>query len=109
MACLLAPCSTPATLKSAAATAGFLVLRNFASPEEVAALRTRGEELLQGFDPAATSSVFSTRNQTSKTDKYFLDSASNISFFFEEKAFDAEGNLVKPKSHAINKMGHGGH
>lgn len=45
--------------------------------------------------------------QAAKTDQYFLDSASTIGFFFEEKAFDAEGNLVKPKALAINKIGHG--
>lgn len=160
------------------------------------ALKARGEELLEGFDPATVSSVFSTRNQarraaagsklmcsqrstgggsgsnggsraacvwqeevfplqcwsaptpfraklpmrrqqaacrracnfsplgavrhssfctppkhkplqTAKTDQYFLDSANNISFFFEEKAFDAEGRLVKPKALAVNKIGHG--
>ena len=62
---------------------------------------------LEGFDPA-TISVFSTRNQTSKTDQYFLDSASSVSFFFEEKAFDQAGQLVKPKHLAVNKIGHGG-
>ncbi|GAB4820617.1 hypothetical protein N2152v2_007663 [Parachlorella kessleri] len=88
---------------------GFLVLRDFASPQEVAALKARGCELLAQFEPDASSSVFSTRNQTAKTDRYFLDSANNVSFFFEEKAFDGEGKLVKPKAQAINKIGHAMH
>lgn len=37
----------------------------------------------------------------------FLDSASAVSFFFEEGALDGEGRLVAPKNRAINKIGHG--
>lgn len=61
---------------------------------------------VEGFDPA-TISVFSTRNQAAKTDTYFLDSANSIGFFFEEKAFGPDGQLVQPKNRAINKIGHG--
>jgi hypothetical protein len=61
---------------------------------------------VEAWDPEAIS-VFSTRNQTSKTDNYFLDSASDVGFFFEEKALDEGGKLVKPKNRAINKIGHG--
>lgn len=47
--------------------------------------------------------------QTEKTDKQFLDSASGVTCFFEEKAFDAEGRLVQPKEQSINKIGHAMH
>lgn len=46
---------------------------------------------------------------TAPQDAYFLDSASNISFFWEEKAFDAAGRLSAPKALAINKIGHAMH
>jgi hypothetical protein len=45
--------------------------------------------------------------QTQARDPYFLESASKVSFFFEEKAFDAAGGLAVPKDLAINKIGHG--
>jgi phytanoyl-CoA hydroxylase len=45
--------------------AGFLVLDNHASFEEIAKLRQRAQELVDGFNPE-TISVFSTRNQASK-------------------------------------------
>ena len=38
---------------------------------------------------------------------YFNESANNISFFFEEHAFDEQGTLRQPKAFSINKMGHG--
>ena len=41
-------------------------------------------------------------------DDYFKKSADIISFFFEKKAFK-DGKLIKPKSYAINKIGHGLH
>ena len=49
----------------------------------------------------------SSRKQDSTTDNYFLDSANNVSCFFEEKAFDEDGNLKQAKSKSINKIGHG--
>jgi hypothetical protein len=30
-----------------------------------------------------------------------------VRYFFEEEAFDKQGNLTVPKSRAINKIGHG--
>lgn len=87
---------------------GYLVVPGFASPQEVAALKERAEALVEGFDPESIS-IFTTKNQAAKTDQYFLDSASEVGFFFEEKAFDGEGKLVKPKALAINKIGHALH
>ena len=46
--------------------------------------------------------------QEKTTNQYFSDSASNVSFFFEEKAHDEQGNLRQPKELSINKIGHGG-
>jgi len=41
--------------------------------------------------------------------KYFMDSASNVSFFFEPKAIGADGKFVHHKSQSINKIGHSLH
>jgi hypothetical protein len=48
--------------------AGFLVIKDFATQDEVRALRERAGILLEGFDPPSTSkSVFSTKSQVHDT------------------------------------------
>jgi len=89
---------------------GFLVLEGFATPDEVRAMLTRADELVDGFDPAThPRSVFSTVDQKRTSDAYFLDSGNHVSFFFEERAFDRDGKLAQDKRLSINKMGHAMH
>lgn len=87
---------------------GFLVVEDYADRSAVEALKDRANELLENFDPDSIS-IFSTKNQSALTDQYFFDSASKVSFFFEEKAFDQDGKLVQPKELSINKIGHALH
>ena len=44
-----------------------------------------------------------------KKDDYFNNSASNVSCFFEENAFDEAGQLRQAKALSINKIGHALH
>ncbi|WOG89010.1 hypothetical protein DCAR_0208246 [Daucus carota subsp. sativus] len=88
---------------------GYLVMESFSSPEEIESMRKRMEQLLNEFDPSSSASVFSTKNQQRTSDDYFYESAEKVSFFFEEKAFDDDGNLKQPKQLSINKVGHALH
>ena len=88
---------------------GFLVLEGFARHDDLDALRARATELVDAFDPADVVSIFSTKQQTRTSDDYFLDSGDKIRFFFEEEAFDPEGNLRQAKELSINKIGHALH
>jgi phytanoyl-CoA hydroxylase len=65
--------------------------------------------MIQEFDPIGISSIFSTHEQNRVADEYFLNSANNISFFFEENAFNSDGSLKQDKELSINKIGHALH
>jgi phytanoyl-CoA hydroxylase len=88
---------------------GFLVIENFASAARCEELRRRAESLVAGFDPRRAISIFTTREQTRASDDYFLESGDKVRFFFEEDAFDGEGNLIRNVDQAINKIGHALH
>ena len=88
---------------------GYLVIPHFKSMEEIAALRRRAGEIVDAFDPGANRSIFTTQNQLTATDAYFLRSDNTIACFFEEEAFDADGKLKQDKSLSINKIGHAMH
>lgn len=88
---------------------GYVIVPNFKSRDEIAALRERAARIVDEFDPASSKSIFTTKEQEKKVDHYFLNSANNISCFFEEEAFDEQGNLRQAKSLSINKIGHAIH
>ncbi len=88
---------------------GFLALPDFKSTAEIAGLRARAEKMVDDFDPASSKTIFTTHEQVRAVDRYFLDSATCSSCFFEEEAFDAQGQLKQAKALSINKIGHAMH
>jgi len=92
---------------------GFVVLPGFVAPDQIELLRRRINDLVDGYAsqglPAGATTVFSTTEQTHAQDEWFLTSADVIRPFFEDGAFDAEGNLIVPIDRALNKMGHALH
>ena len=77
----------------------------------MASLRSRGLALLQAFDPASpgAQAVFSSTNQFRVSTAHFLASATTASFFFEEGAFDGDGNMTAPPAECVNKIAHALH
>ena len=88
---------------------GFIALPDFKDAAEIAALRTRAGQMVDAFDPASSKTIFTTNDQARTVDRYFLDSATRSSCFFEEEAFDAQGQLKQAKALSINKIGHAMH
>ena len=84
---------------------GFLVVPDFTPLEQVRALQARGVELVEGYEPSGHDATFSTNNQNTTTDQYFLESANGVGYFFEEGAFGPDGELVRPKAQSVNKLG----
>lgn len=87
---------------------GFLVLEGFVDTDACAQLRDRANELVVAL-ASASRSVFSTDEQQRTSDELFLTSGDTIACFYEEAAFDADGELVHDQALAINKLGHAMH
>ena len=88
---------------------GYLVLPHFKSPQALQALRQRAQDIVDTFVPPAAKTIFTTSEQVRSVDRYFLDSATNTSCFFEEEAFGPDGELRQAKALSINKIGHAMH
>jgi phytanoyl-CoA hydroxylase len=90
---------------------GFLVIEGFLDEQTRRDLIGRANQLVERFDPEAEgmASIFSTKDQITTADEHFLASGDQISFFFEEEAFDDEGRLRQAKELSINKIGHAMH
>jgi phytanoyl-CoA hydroxylase len=88
---------------------GYLVIPEFADPASIASVRARAAEIVDAFDPAQSRATFSTRDESLKSEAWFLESGDKIRCFFEEDAFDVSGALRAPKALSINKIGHALH
>ncbi|KAG0147784.1 hypothetical protein CROQUDRAFT_61408 [Cronartium quercuum f. sp. fusiforme G11] len=95
---------------------GYLIIPDFFTSSVVNDLLGRAKELLTEFSleghpmtKFSTGGTEAGRDVKHVGDSYFLDSGDKIRFFFEEDAFNADGQLIRPKEQSINKIGHGIH
>nr|CAD7392645.1 unnamed protein product [Timema cristinae] len=76
---------------------------------EVAELQRAGEQLTKDIPEESKRAVFSTTHSQQSKDKYFLDSADKVSYFFEASALNDKGELQVEPQVALNKVGHALH
>uniref|UniRef100_T1KQ53 Fe2OG dioxygenase domain-containing protein n=1 Tax=Tetranychus urticae TaxID=32264 RepID=T1KQ53_TETUR len=87
---------------------GYTVLPDFLSPSEVDNVLKETKQIVDTLDLDEHRNVFKI-GKSKQGDDYFLDSSDKISFFFEQKAIDSDGNLTCPHSQCLNKIGHALH
>ncbi|MBT5137669.1 MAG: phytanoyl-CoA dioxygenase family protein [Acidimicrobiaceae bacterium] len=89
---------------------GFLVLPEFFDRTDCDGLKAHVESMLAEIDPQTDddASVFSTTKQSHAQDDWFLGSGDTIRWFFEDGAI-VDGELTRPMSLAVNKLGHAMH
>jgi phytanoyl-CoA hydroxylase len=88
---------------------GYVVLPGFSSTSEVRALCQRARDIVDAFQPPPRAPVFSSVQPGRLADAALLESATEVRCFFEEEAFDAQGQLRQAKALSINKIGHALH
>ena len=88
---------------------GCIIVENFYTDKECDKLKNNANKLVKNFDPDSVKTIFDTKKQEHIDDSYFLESGDKIRFFFEDKAFDKNGNLANKKELVINKIGHALH
>ncbi|XP_003737161.1 phytanoyl-CoA dioxygenase domain-containing protein 1 [Galendromus occidentalis] len=89
---------------------GCVVIPNFLSRAELQSIKDEVDRIVSALDVSHKKTAFKTTDdQVDWHDKYFLDSADRISYFFEADAIDHEGNLTVPRDLSLNKMGHALH
>ena len=98
-----------AETREAFARDGVIVLEDFVAAVQCDRLKQRALEMVVELAPAASGTVFSTRDNRHAQDAYFEESANGIGVFFEEGAFDTGGKLRVPLARAVNKIGHAMH
>lgn len=86
---------------------GFAVIDNFLNDEEVLELSNAGLGLCADAPESERKIFRADQTEASKLhlkDNYFLDSSNKISFFYEDEALDANGNLLVDRYAALNKV-----
>ncbi len=88
---------------------GFLVIEGFADEQACNELKAAANRIVDEFQPSTERTIFTTTEQERVSNGEFLASGSGIWCFFEEEAFDADGQPRAPKALSINKIGHAMH
>ncbi|KAJ8737511.1 hypothetical protein PYW08_000106 [Mythimna loreyi] len=99
------------TIRNQVEQDGYAVLEEFLHPAECDDMLQAGLEFTKNIPGKEDRIIFSTVNAKNSQlkDDYFLKSNDTISYFFEEAAIGADGELTVEPSLSLNKVGHALH
>ncbi len=88
---------------------GYLVIDQLFSQAQIERLKQSADDIVQQWQQQSTEHIFSTNDNDRSGNDFFLDSAEEIRCFFEEEAFNEQGELTQAASKSINKIAHALH
>lgn len=88
---------------------GYTVLNQVIDPSTLDKVKAQAAAIVEKYGSDDNMAIFTTKNNERSDDDYFLNSAETIRCFFEEEAFNDQGELVQPRHLCINKIGHALH
>lgn len=88
---------------------GYIILESVIVRHDLDSIRGAASRIIDNFDIDNQRTVFSTADEDRGRDRYFLESAENVSCFLEADALDKDGHLLQTKHGSINKIGHAMH
>lgn len=88
---------------------GYLVIEDLIPNETLNALKRRADRIINEWQDDGSKHIFTTKDNNRSDDDFFLGSAETIRCFFEEDAFNDQGELVQAANKSINKIGHALH
>ncbi|XKL59832.1 hypothetical protein PGB90_000848 [Kerria lacca] len=89
---------------------GYAVIEDFLTEKEIFAMKEEGKNMSKEGIKRRTKSLFSGNvTQPQASDRYFIESANNISFFYETQAFNEDGTFKCDPEISLNKVGHAIH
>jgi phytanoyl-CoA hydroxylase len=88
---------------------GFVVLDQVFALDALERVKNQAAKIVNEWHDDDKSHTFGTQDNDRSGNDFFLDSAETMSCFFEEEAFDVNGEFVQDRALCINKIGHALH
>ncbi len=88
---------------------GYIVLDELFDLDEINKVKMQADKIINEWSEESADHIFTTEDNDRSGNAFFLESAEKIRCFFEEEAFNEQGELYQERALCINKIGHALH